>query len=72
VLGITEIILIASVVILILGHRQLPKIGGYLGNSVRAFRRGVRGVEDERPVRDLNESTGRKDEGEEARYDDKA
>ncbi len=49
--GIGEILFIVSVAIVVLGYRHLPKIGGYLSNSIKGFRKGLK--DDERKIRDV-------------------
>lgn len=40
-LGTTEILIIAFVVVLLFGANKLPKLGGAIGESIKNFKRGV-------------------------------
>jgi sec-independent protein translocase protein TatA len=51
-LGSAEILLVAVVVLLVLGPRRLPEIGGAIGGALRAFR-GAAGGQDENVPREL-------------------
>ena len=42
-LGLPELLVILAIVLLVVGARRLPALGRALGQSVRAFREGVRG-----------------------------
>lgn len=46
-LGPVELIIILVIVLLIFGPMKLPQIGDALGKSVRHFRRGISGKEEE-------------------------
>ncbi len=46
-LGPIELIIILVIILLIFGPMKLPQIGDALGKSVRHFRKGVSGNEDE-------------------------
>lgn len=43
--GTTEIIVIAVVLLILFGGKQLPKLGKGLGESVREFKKGAGGSE---------------------------
>ena len=45
--GITEIIIIALIVLLLFGGKKIPELMRGLGKGVRSFKDGVNGVEDE-------------------------
>ena len=40
--GITELLIVFGVVVLLFGAKQLPKLGGALGESIKNFRRGIK------------------------------
>ena len=40
-LGTTEILIIAFVVVLLFGANKLPKLGGAIGESIKNFKRGI-------------------------------
>lgn len=46
-LGTTELILILFVVVIIFGPTQIPKLTRMFGKSVKGFREGIGGDEDE-------------------------
>ena len=43
--GLTELIIILSVVVLLFGAKQLPKLGGSIGESIKNFRKGIKDSE---------------------------
>jgi len=45
--GITEIIIIALIVLLLFGGKKIPELMRGLGKGVKSFKDGVNGVEDE-------------------------
>lgn len=53
-MGIGEIVFIVSLVVVVFGLRHIPKIVGYLGASARSFKKGLKGTEDERKIREIN------------------
>jgi len=40
-LGTTEILIIAFVVVLLFGANKLPKLGGAIGESIKNFKKGI-------------------------------
>jgi sec-independent protein translocase protein TatA len=40
-LGTTEILIIAFVVVLLFGASKLPKLGGAIGESIKNFKKGI-------------------------------
>lgn len=50
--GWSEILIIASLVLIVWNARRLPQLGQAVGKSFREFRRGLRG--ENRPVRDVD------------------
>ncbi len=59
-LGVTEIVVIALVVLLFFGGKKIPELMKGIGKGVRSFKDGVKGVEDElnldKEVKEINES----------------
>lgn len=59
-IGITEIVVIALVVLLFFGGKKIPELMKGIGKGVRSFKDGVKGVEDElnldKEVKEINES----------------
>ena len=47
VIGWTEVLVIALVVLLIFGGKKIPEMMKGLGNGVRSFKEGLREVDDE-------------------------
>lgn len=39
--GITELLLIAGVVVLLFGAKKLPALGGAIGESIKNFKKGM-------------------------------
>ena len=56
-IGMTEIIIIALIVLLLFGVKKIPELMKGLGKGVRSFKDGMSGKDDESPQDDL-----RKDE----------
>ena len=52
-----EIILILVVVLIIFGVGKLPQVGGAIGKSLREFRKGRTGEEDEEKSKDTAKSS---------------
>ncbi|MCB9228726.1 MAG: twin-arginine translocase TatA/TatE family subunit [Deltaproteobacteria bacterium] len=57
--GPTELLLIFGVLVLMFGATKLPKLGGAVGESIRNFRKGIRGEEEstETPQEKLTDSS---------------
>ena len=45
--GIWEILIVLVIVVLLFGVGRISKIGGELGSGIRAFRKGIKGDEEE-------------------------
>jgi sec-independent protein translocase protein TatA len=55
-LGVPELLIILAIIVLLFGTTRLPQLGKGLGESIRNFRHGLRGGEDEAaPARNENE-----------------
>lgn len=48
-IGMTEIIIIALVVLLLFGGKKIPELMSGLGKGVRSFKDGMEGKEDKKP-----------------------
>jgi sec-independent protein translocase protein TatA len=46
-LGMTEIIIIALIVLLLFGGKKIPELMKGIGKGVRSFKEGVKGIEEE-------------------------
>jgi len=59
-LGITEIVVIALVVLLFFGGKKIPELMKGIGKGVKSFKEGVKGVEDElnmdEEVKEINQA----------------
>jgi len=59
-LGVTEIVVIALVVLLFFGGKKIPELMKGIGKGVKSFKDGVKGVENElnleNEVKEINES----------------
>jgi sec-independent protein translocase protein TatA len=49
-IGPTELIIILLIVVLLFGVGRIGKIAGELGSGIRAFREGLRGDDEDKPV----------------------
>ncbi|MBR4913450.1 MAG: twin-arginine translocase TatA/TatE family subunit [Bacteroidales bacterium] len=52
-IGMTEIIIIALIVLLLFGGKKIPELMKGLGKGVRSFKDGMNGKDDENPQDDL-------------------
>ena len=60
-LGITEIIIIAIVVLVLFGGKKLPELMHGVGKGIRDFKKGMNGIEDEiKKDIDLNDTPEKK------------
>ena len=44
--GLTELLIVAGVVVLLFGAKQLPKLGGAVGENIKNFRKGIKDRDD--------------------------
>jgi sec-independent protein translocase protein TatA len=51
-LGPTELIIILVIIVVLFGVGRISKIGGELGSSIREFRKGLGGKDEETPTKD--------------------
>ena len=51
-IGMTEIIIIALIVLLLFGGKKIPELMKGLGKGVRSFKDGINGKDDESPNAD--------------------
>ena len=60
-LGMTEIIIIAIVVLVLFGGKKLPELMHGVGKGIRDFKKGMNGIEDEiKKAIDLNDTPEKK------------
>ena len=60
-LGMTEIIIIAIVVLVLFGGKKLPELMHGVGKGIRDFKKGMNGIEDEiKKDIDLNDKPEKK------------
>jgi sec-independent protein translocase protein TatA len=45
-LGLREILIIALVIVVLFGAKRIPQVAGSFGQTIRAFKRGIRDGED--------------------------
>lgn len=55
-----ELLIVFGVVVLLFGAKQLPKLGGAVGESIKNFRKGIKD-KDAQALPDNNASTPAKD-----------
>lgn len=59
-LGVTEIVIIALVVLLFFGGKKIPELMKGIGKGVKSFKDGVKGVEEElnldKEMKEINDS----------------
>ena len=55
--GIPELLVIFGVVVLLFGAKQLPKLGGAVGESIKNFRKGIKD-KDGKALPDKDSSSG--------------
>ena len=48
-LGFGEILIILAIALLFFGPSKLPQLGQSLGDAIRGFKKGVSGVDEEKP-----------------------
>ena len=48
-LGIGEIVIILAIALLFFGPSKLPQLGASLGEAIRGFKKGVHGLDEEKP-----------------------
>lgn len=53
--GWSEFLVIGAVIIIFFSARKLPELFGSVGKSVKSFKGGLEGKEEERPSRDVEE-----------------
>ena len=53
--GTTEIIVILFVVLLIFGGKRLPQLGGALGESIKNFKKSLKGENKGRDVEEIDD-----------------
>ena len=58
-IGLTEILLLAFVVLLLFGGKKIPELMKGIGKGVKSFKQGMKDVEDEIKLDD--EESGKKD-----------
>ncbi len=46
-LGVPELLIVLAIVLLLFGYSRLPQLGKGLGQSIRNFRHGLKGPDDE-------------------------
>ena len=54
-LGISDLLLVAITGAFVFGGRKLPELGRALRNTLREFKKGLEGKENERPVKEVKE-----------------
>lgn len=64
-LGVPELVVILAIVLLIFGPKQLPKLGGAIGKSIKGLRSGMKEVQEEiNDAADLNDPEEEEDDEE--------
>lgn len=55
-----EILIVLAIVLLLFGVGRIGKIGGELGSGIRAFRKGLKGDEEEKPEAEKKDEAEKK------------
>ena len=53
--GISELLVLVSVIVVVFGWRKIPQIGGSLGKSILTFKKALKGQEDQKPIKDVKQ-----------------
>ena len=48
--GISELLLIFGVLLLLFGGKKLPELGGAIGESIKNFKKGIKGEEEQKTL----------------------
>ncbi len=48
-LGFGEIVIILAIALLFFGPSKLPQLGASLGEAIRGFKKGMHGIDEEKP-----------------------
>lgn len=54
-LGLGELLVLLAIVTFIFGRRRLPELGKQITQSIRGFKQGMKGEEEARKLRDVEE-----------------
>ncbi len=57
-LGVQELLVVLLIVVVLFGASRLPKLGGAVGESLRNFKQGLRGGDEESEGDDSTERRG--------------
>ena len=60
-MGLQEFLILGAIVIIFFSARKLPALFSSMGKSIPSFKQGLKGEEDERPSRDVEEISKKKD-----------
>lgn len=48
--SLTELMIVLGIVVLLFGAKQLPKLGGAVGESIKNFRKGIKDPDDKKSL----------------------
>jgi len=54
-MGFSEVLVLVAILIILFSARKIPALLGSMGKSIKTFKAGVKGEEDPRPSRDVEE-----------------
>lgn len=60
--GISELLLIFGVLLLLFGGKKLPELGGAIGESIKNFKKGIKGDEEQKTLQAKSEKDKEKEQ----------
>jgi sec-independent protein translocase protein TatA len=60
--GISELLLIFGVLLLLFGGKKLPELGGAIGESIKNFKKGIKGDDEQKSLQSKTEKEKDKDQ----------
>lgn len=61
--GLSELLLIFGVVVLLFGGKKLPELGGAIGESIKNFKKGIKGEDETKSIQSAQEKSKDQDKG---------
>jgi sec-independent protein translocase protein TatA len=60
--GISELLLIFGALLLLFGGKKLPELGGAIGESIKNFKKGIKGEEEQKSLQAKSDKDKDKDQ----------